>query len=321
MKRILAIDGGGVRGAFPAALLASLEQDLDQPIGRYFDLVSGTSTGGIVAIGLALGMSATEILKLYENKGPTIFAQAHSGVRGWAERRIRSCRGLIWTPKHSADELRDALHEVLGERKFGEAQTRLVIPAWHPQTQRVYIFKTAHHSRLRTDYKELAIDAAMATAAAPTYYAQHFTANDVGLIDGSIWANNPTGIAVVEAVGTLGWRAEDLKVLSVGCLDDIKILKDAYGKARIAPQLVNLFMSGQSHGSLDIAHILTGDPHDRRAIYRVSQPVPEGFFSLDDPSRIRQLKDRAFAEARIQKPILQPLFFSEPAEEFKPFYR
>lgn len=321
MKRILTIDGGGIRGTFPAAFLANLEQDLDQPIGSYFDLISGTSTGGIIAIGLALGISAAEILQLYEDKGPVIFAQTRSGLPGWLARRFRFGRWLFWGPKYSAEPLRDALIEVLGERRIGEARTRLVIPAWHPQTQGVYIFKTAHHPRLRTDYKELAIDAAMATAAAPTYFTQHITANDVGLVDGGLWANNPTGIAVVEAVATLGWPADDLKVLSIGCLEDIKVVREAYGATRLAPQLASLFMAGQSHGSLGIAHILTGDPHDRRAIYRISQPVPDGFYTLDDTRRIRSLKDRAFAEARIQKPILQPEFFTEPAEEFVPIHR
>lgn len=320
VKRILTIDGGGIRGTFPAAFLANLEQDLGEPIGRYFDLISGTSTGGIIAIGLALGMRASDILKLYEEQGPAIFAQTRTGVAGWVDRRVSAAR-WFWKPKYSTQPLRDALHSVLGDRKLGEAQTRLVIPAWHPQTQGVYIFKTAHHPRLRTDYKELAIDAALATAAAPTYFAQHVTANDVGLADGGMWANNPTGIAVVEAIATLGWSADQIRVLSIGCLDDIKLVREAYGAASLAPQMASLFMSGQSHGSLGIAQILTGDPHDRKAIYRVSQPVPDGFYSLDDTSRIRSLKDRAFAEARIQKAILHPQFFGAPAEEFVPHYR
>lgn len=319
VKRILTIDGGGIRGTFPAAFLANLEQDLGQPIGRYFDLISGTSTGGIIAIGLALGLHAADILKLYEEKGPAIFAQTRGGVAGWLGRHLRNGR-WIFAPKYSAQPLRDALSEVLGDRKLGEAKTRLVIPAWHPQTQGVYIFKTAHHPRLATDYKELAIDAAMATAAAPTYFAQHVTANDVGLVDGGLWANNPTGIAVVEAIAMLGWPADDLRVLSIGCLEDIKVVQESYGAAGIAPQLAGLFMDGQSHGSLGIAKLLTGHEHDRRAIYRVSQPVPSGFYSLDDTRRIRSLKDRAFAEARIQKPILQSQFFDAPAEEFVPHY-
>lgn len=321
MKRILTIDGGGIRGIFPAAFLANLEKDLEYPIGRYFDLISGTSTGGIIAIGLALGMTAAEILKLYEDKGPAIFAQTRLGLPAWLAGRYRFGRWLFWGPKYSAAPLHEALIEVLGERRLGEARTRLMIPAWHPKTQGVYIFKTAHHPRFQTDYLELAVDAAMATAAAPTYFAQHMTANDVGLVDGGLWANNPTGIAVVEAISTLGWPAEDLKVLSIGCLEDIKVVRKAYGAARLAPQLASFFMAGQSHGSLDIAHILTGDPHERKAIYRISQPVPDGFYTLDNTRRIRDLKDRAFAEARTQKPILQPQFFSDPAEEFVPAYR
>ncbi len=321
MKRILTIDGGGIRGTFPAAFLANLEKDLKYPIGRYFDLISGTSTGGIIAIGLALGMSAADILKLYEEKGPAIFAQTRSGLPGWLARHFQRGKWLFWGPKYSAEPLREAMTDAFGNRRLGESGTRLMIPAWHPQTQGVYIFKTAHHPRFETDYKELAVDAAMATAAAPTYFAQHITANDVGLVDGGLWANNPTGIAVVEAIATLGWPADDLKVLSIGCLEDIKVVREAYGAARLAPQLASLFMAGQSHGSLGIAHILTGDPHERKAIYRISQPVPDGFYTLDNTRRISELKDRAFAEARTQKPLLQPEFFSEPAEEFVPTHR
>ena len=161
----------------------------------------------------------------------------------------------------------------------------------------------------------------MATAAAPTYFAQHITANHVGLIDGGLWANNPIGIAVVEAIAMLDWPADNLKVLSIGCLEDVKVVREGYGAARLASQLASLFMAGQSHGSLGIAHILTGDPHARRAIYRISQPVPDGFYMLDGTRRINSLKDRAFAEARIQRPILQPEFFTEPAEEFVPIHR
>jgi hypothetical protein len=321
LKRILTIDGGGIRGTFPAAFLANLEKDLDHPIGRYFDLISGTSTGGIIAIGLALGLSAGDVLKLYEDKGPAIFAQTRSGIQGWLSRHFRNGKWLFWGPKYSPEPLHAALVEVLGERRLGEAQTRLMIPAWHPKTQGVYIFKTAHHPRLQTDYKDLAVDAAMATAAAPTFFRQHITANDVGLVDGGLWANNPTGIAVVEAISTLGWPSDQLKVLSIGCLEDIKVVREAYGASRLAPQLASLFMAGQSHGSLGIAHVLTGDPHQRKAIYRISQPVPDGFYTLDNTRRIRDLKDRAFAEARIQRPILQPEFFTAPAEEFIPAYR
>lgn len=317
LRRILTIDGGGIRGTFPAAFLANLERGLKQPIAQYFDLIAGTSTGGIIAIGLALGLSATSILKLYEEKGSEIFPQANN----WLNRKLRTGKWLFWGPKYDVKPLEKALTEVFGNRLFGEAQTRLMIPAWHSTTQSVYIFKTAHHPRLKTDYFERAVDAAMATAAAPTYFRQHITANDVGLVDGGVWANNPTGIAVVEAVATLGWPVEQLKVLSIGCLEDVKVACKASSAVRLAPQLASLFMAGQSHGSLGIAHILTGDPHERKAIYRISKPVPEGFYTLDNTNRIRDLKDRAFAEARTMRPVLEHEFFGEPAERFHPEYR
>ena len=126
---------------------------------------------------------------------------------------------------------------------------------------------------------------------------------------------------MVEATAISGWPADQLKILSIGCLEDVKVVNEAYGALRIAPQIASFFMAGQSHSSLGIAHILTGDPHERKSIYRISQPVPDGFYTLDNTRRIRDLKDRAFAEARKQKPILQPVFFNEIAEEFEPIYK
>jgi patatin-like phospholipase/acyl hydrolase len=323
MKRILSIDGGGIKGVFPAAFLASLEADLKRPIGEYFDLIAGTSTGGIIAIGLAMGLTAKQLLDLYEERGPEIFSQADRSVCGKLKQLARTAKFYAWGPKYTSGALEAALKDVLGDRRLGEAKTRLLIPAWHGQMQSVYIFKTPHHARLKTDYKELARDAAMATAAAPTYFREYITARDVGLVDGGVWANNPTGIAVTEAIGTLGWSAAELQVLSIGCLEEVTKMRDAYGAAGLIPKLAGLFMAGQSHGALGIAHILTGDVggSDHRAIHRINQPVPEGFYSLDDTGKIKSLKSRAVAQARIEKPKLDPIFFSTTAEPFQPLHK
>jgi len=321
MKRILSIDGGGIRGTFPAAFLASLEDDLDEPIGRYFDLIAGTSTGGIIAIGLALGFRASEILDLYEKQGPAIFSQSADGFAGWLARRMRATKRCVWGPKYDASGLKAALSSILEERRIGEAQTRLMVPAWHATAQQVYIYKTAHHERLRTDYKDLALDAAMATAAAPTYFREYLTGRDVGLVDGGIWANNPTGIAVAEGIG-LGWSPGEIKVLSLGCLEEVTTMRDAYGAARLVPKLAGLFMGGQSHGSIGLAKILTGDvgAADHKAVYRVSPPAPEGFYALDDTRRIGKLKSLGVAHARNEKPDLLHTFFLDTAEPFEPVY-
>jgi patatin-like phospholipase/acyl hydrolase len=217
--RILSLDGSGIRGVFPAAFLARLEEHLEHPIGRYFDLIAGTSTGGIIAIGLGLGLSAGDILKLYVEQGPAIFDQEHGAVENWVRQKLRGMAHLFVT-KHSSEPLRHALEGVLGRRKIGESRTRLVIPAWHPVLERVYIYKTAHHPRLETDYKQPAIDAAMATAAAPTFLKPHMTESAVELVDGGVWANNPIGVAAIEAIGMLGWPGDRLKILSIGTINE-----------------------------------------------------------------------------------------------------
>ena len=72
-RRILSIDGGGIKGVFPASFLATVENSIEGQLADYFDLIVGTSTGGIIALGLGLGLSASDILRFYEDSGPEIF--------------------------------------------------------------------------------------------------------------------------------------------------------------------------------------------------------------------------------------------------------
>ena len=198
-------------GTQPASFLASLEERLDHPIGEYFDLIAGTSTGGILAIGLGLGLSAKQLLQLYVERGPRIFGEDGNGLPAFIDGIWRKVKH--WgAPKHDAAVLREELEAILGPKRLGDLRMRLLIPAWDPANRSVYIFKTAHHARLKTDYTRLAVDAAMATAAAPTYLERHTTTEHVGLFDGGVWANNPIALAVVEAISLLGWPASSLRI-------------------------------------------------------------------------------------------------------------
>lgn len=207
MRRILTIDGGGIKGVFPAALLAAVEEAIDDRIVRYFDLIVGTSTGGIIAIGLGLGLSAQQLLDLYLQHGPTIFG---------GNKRFRAIRQLMWT-KYSAEPPWSALEGIIGDRKLGESSVRLVIPSANVLTGEVYLYKTAHHPKFERDYRERAMTAALATTAAPTYFPVHKSDNGLPVVDGGTFANNPVGLAVVEAIGVLGWPREEIDVLSLGC--------------------------------------------------------------------------------------------------------
>jgi predicted acylesterase/phospholipase RssA len=318
--RILSLDGGGIRGVFPAALLARLEEHLEHPIGRYFDLIAGTSTGGIIAIALGLGLPARDILRLYVEEGPTIFDQQHGAVENWVRQKVRGIAHLLVT-KHSSEPLRRAMEGVFRHRTLGESRTRLVIPAWHPVLERIYIYKTAHHPRLETDYKQPAIDAAMATAAAPTILKPHMTESAVELLDGGVWANNPIGVAAIEAVGILRWPGDKLKILSIGTINEPGQLPRLRGKLPVAASVTRLFMAGQAHSAIGTAKIITRDVHERKAIWRIDQTAPEGRYTLDNASRISEMRDRAFAEAREQLPELKRHFFDQPAAEFVPFHK
>lgn len=226
-------------------------------------------------------------------------------------------------PKHKPDRLLAALTEVLGDRRLGEAKTRLLIPSFHRALKKVYVFKTAHHERFGTDYKELARDVGMATAAAPTYLPEFVTSRGVGLVDGGMWANNPTGIAVVEAIGTLGWAPGEIRILSIGALDDVSEMPPAPSALGIVHKTAGYFMAGQSHGSLGMAKILTGDVGgaDRKRIWRIDQPIEAGTYALDGTDRLEDLKSRALFQTREEIPNLMPVFGRTVAEPFAPIHR
>jgi uncharacterized protein len=318
-RRILCIDGGGILGTFPASFLACLEQHLDQPIGSYFDLIAGTSTGGIIAIGLAMGLRASDLLDLYEKRGPEIFGDGHGPAADYLYRKLRAFR-WSYRSKHDPGSLRTVLTDVLGDKRIGNARTRLLIPAWNPVARSVYIYKTAHHRRLRNDFKSFAVDAALATAAAPTYFSQHVTQHAVGLVDGGIWANNPVALAVVEAITLLGWPRDCLHVLSLGCLEETYTIPKWAGIGTIGTKLVKLFMDGQSHGAMGIAKLLTGHEYERTAIHRINHVVPSNTYMMDDSRVIQDLKGLGHSFARDRQPVLDPVFFNKPAEAFEPVY-
>src|SRR4051812_12831858 len=117
--RILTFDGGGLKGLFAAAVLAELQRDLGVTVADCFDLVVGTSTGGLIALGLGAGRSPDEIVEFYVHRGRTIFP--HKRSRNVAQ---------AFRAKHDPRPLRDALDDVLGGRLLGESSKRLVVPAY-----------------------------------------------------------------------------------------------------------------------------------------------------------------------------------------------
>lgn len=206
--KILSLDGGGIRGIYSSHLLALCEDSFG-PAADRFDLIAGTSTGGIIAIGLGLGLSAHTLDDLYVLDGRDVFP-ADIFRRGY----LKKFRWLF-RPIHDHKALERHLRSVLGQRMFGESQCRLVIPAFVGPNPQIAVFKTDHHPDYARDWESEAWKVARATSAAPTFFRGH-QEQDAFFLDGGIWANNPIVCAVAEALGTYDIVPDQIRIMSIG---------------------------------------------------------------------------------------------------------
>lgn len=311
IRRILSIDGGGIKGVFPASFLAAVEKSVGRPISEYFDLIVGTSTGGIIALGLGFGLKASDVLQFYEEHGPIIFGNGG---------RVPTLRRLI-RAKYDSEPLRRALSKVFQDRVLGESSKRLVVPSFNIDTGEVHVWKTPHHPKLERDHTHTAVEIALSTAAAPTYFPIYRCRSGIPLIDGGVWANNPIAIATVEAIGLLGWDRRDLRILSLGCTTEplsvnwgMRLSVGLFGWAR---KLADLFMAAQSQSAMGIVQNLL--PNREKQLWRISPSVGKKRFALDRIIDIPSLRGLGDFEARKALPALRPVFFDSPAlDDFRP---
>lgn len=205
--RILSIDGGGIRGIVPATVLAALEERAGRPTHALFDLIAGTSTGGIIALALtrpgddgAPRWTAAEVVRLYHEEGPRIFRRSLG-------RRIATVDGLI-DERYPSDELRTVLERYLGETRLDAALTPVLVTAYDLVARRPRFFKS-----WREDADVPMALAAEATAAAPTYF-EPVRDGDAALVDGGVYAGNPAMCAYAEAVRLR--PGAEMRLLSLG---------------------------------------------------------------------------------------------------------
>jgi hypothetical protein len=313
IRRILAIDGGGIKGVFPAAFLVELEDRLGEPIVDYFDLIAGTSTGGVIALALGLGLSTKEILRLYVDNAHRIFPQTRGfGLQG------------LFRAKYAKAALPAVLDEAFGQRLLGESRARLLIPSLNLASERVHIYKTSHHPGLIRDYTSSAVDVALATVAAPTYFPVHLSPEGVPFVDGSVWARNPMGLAVIEAIGILEWPRESIRLLSLGCTASrLEVSWQSWtkhtslGAAFWAARLADVFMKAQSSSAVVTAHVLLGGEN----VFRIDPDMSEHHFTLDGVRHLPLLRQLGQSEASKAFPTLAPVFFQEKAAAFVPCHR
>jgi len=307
--QILSLDGGGIKGLFAAAVLAAIEDDLKVNVIDHFDLITGTSTGGIIALGLGLGMRPREIVEFYLREGPKIFP--HWGGVKWLQHWVGR--------KFSPEPLKMALQTCFKEKRFGDSKKRLVIPSYNLGEDDVYLFRTPHHERLKRDYKVLAWKVALATSAAPTFFPCAREVDSLRLVDGGVWANNPTLVGIVEAYGTLNVVLDAMSVFSIGTSDAIShrgrrlnsggIVAWALGNAAI-----DVIMRGQSIGVHNHARFLLGP----EKVERLNPKVASDEFSLDGVHKADDLIGKAAHHSRVFMPIFEKKFLPHHAAPYTP---
>ena len=204
---ILSIDGGGYRGIFSAHILRRMEEAWNIDWHKQFDMIAGTSTGSIIAAGLASGVSAVQLSDFYKAHGKSIFT-----------RRLRSRFDLlkIFTSRYSGKTLHTLLEEVLGATTLGDVRIPLIIPAVDIGNGCVHVFKSKYADDFIRDPGVKLSDAVLASCSAPTYFDPHFVDDKYQLVDGGLWANNPSMVAVIDALYRLKVPLADIRVLSIG---------------------------------------------------------------------------------------------------------
>ncbi len=294
--RVLAIDGGGIRGVIPAAVLAEIERRTRWTVPELFDLVAGTSTGGIIALGLTAPgedgtprWRASDLLELYRREGEHIFSRSV-----W--QRITSVEGVL-DEKYPADGLEAALTKYFGDARLRDALTPVLITAYELELRKPFFFRS-RRAVADPAYDFPMREAARATSAAPTYFEPPQLVNEAdgeryALVDGGVFANNPSMCAYAEILSE--HRDADALVVSLGTgqLNRPIHYEDAkdWGLLGWARQVFNVVLDGVSDTTdYELEQLLGPERHVRLQIELIGASD-----DLDDasPENIANLEAKA----------------------------
>jgi predicted acylesterase/phospholipase RssA len=297
--KVLTLDGGGIRGVVPARVLEELERRLGRPVADVFDMVAGTSTGGIIALGLAKpdanggpAYSAEEMLGLYMKHGPKIFP--HSFLL-----EVKTLHGVI-RARYPAEPLEELLHERFGETMLSEALTEVVIPTYDLSAPGPFFFKREYARSSEHDWNVPMAKVARATSAAPTYFGPAVLppfddgTREHALVDGGTFANNPAISAYADALRKAGDDTHVL-VVSVGTgqpsqklgTGPIPVLAEhahGWGLEQWARPILEVVLDGAAKAVEYQLEQIAGAAGDRLECYRLQSSLPTASHAMDDAS-------------------------------------
>lgn len=328
--RVLSIDGGGIRGIIPAMMLAEIERRSNQPIAEMFDMIAGTSTGGILALGLTKPgdhdfnqpqYSAKDLVELYQREGQRIFREIFPGKTDeW-----------LFNPKHRADGKDAVLTEYLGNTPIAAALKEVFVTSYDTQLRKPVFFtsnRRAEDCDRNLNFRKVCSgftlkQAAMATSAAPTFFepyqietAQRDTPCGIySLVDGAVYANNPTLLALLEArMSYYRARQEELHlkeilIVSLGTGSMVQPYPyeqiRGWGKLQWIQPFIQMTFDGQSEAVDSQLSSFLRASGSANNYFRFQADLDEEFNAMDDVSdasfdRLMSLANRMIAEGEPQ---------------------
>ncbi len=284
-RRILSIDGGGIRGLVSCAWLQGAQDALIKAgkpgLHGSFDLVAGSSTGAVIACGLGMGLTPARMAQLYREQGREIFPGIASRLWSRAGRLLRDGPSA---PKYDGKGLEKVLRSVFGDMTLGELTMPVMITSYDTISRQSVIFKS-----FNPEHKALPVwEVCRASTAAPTYFPAHplvVEGQACSLIDGGVVANNPTACAIAEALRRDGQvqHCQQLAVLSVGSGQRNRPipLKEAqeWGALEWAVPIIDVLFDGNTDSVDYISRQLVGDGY-----HRMQADLLIGLDDLDDVS-------------------------------------
>lgn len=308
--KILSIDGGGIRGIIPAMILTEIEDRTGKRIAELFDLIAGTSTGGILALGLTKpgsdnspAYTAGELVKLYDDEGTNIFSRSV-----W--HRIRALGNAV-EEKYPSHPIENILDEYFGDAVLSQAITDVLVTSYEIEQRRPFFFKSHKAKQNPEEDDFLMKQAARATSAAPTYFEPEKIKisgplERLALIDGGVYANNPAACALVEATGKFNKPPEEVYMLSLGTGELTRPIRyeDAKGWGLInwAQPLLNVVFDGVSDTvDYQVDLILNRADEDKKRYHRLQLKLDKGNDDMDDASRTNLWALKLLATDLIEK--------------------
>jgi len=281
--QVLSLDGGGLKGLYSASVIKLIEQQLGHSISDHFDIITGTSTGGLIALALSRGKSGEDIQNFYLDNGEKIFPSR--GLSGF----LRKFKSIIFS-KYNNESLETVLKNLLKETDgsqplLRDSPKRLIIPTYLSEVSQPRLLKTPHASRLKNDWRMPMWAVGMATTAAPTFLPSFHYQNRTYL-DGGVWANNPSLIGVTEALD-LGAKLENIRVLNIGTTyskktnTDSKILGFKFKRGGIFSWATNILPLVMEANSYSISKMYTHQLLSKGNFFVIDKQINEGQFSLD----------------------------------------